>query len=518
MGLAIELGLRGIQSIVIERHVEPQRIPKGQNLTQRTMEHFFFWGAERELRAMRTIPKEYGIGGLTAYGHLLGDYRYDWLQRDLVAQYYYSANERLPQYLTEAVLRQRASQIPSIQMRHGWTAEDVRQDEAGVAVSIRHRDGLRQELHGDFLVGCDGSHSFVREAAGIRQTLDAHGRRMGLFVFRAPQLHELLAARYPGKSYFIVLHPEHQGYWQFLGRVDLEGRWFFHAPVPDDASRETFDGAAYVARAVGAEFAVEAEHLGFWDMRIAIADTYRAGRIFIAGDAAHSHPPYGGYGINTGLEDAVNLAWKLAAELHGWAGSRLLDSYSHERQPVFASTSSDFIDYAIRRDRLFLASFSPDRDRPAFEAAWQLRGDEARAEIDHFEPHYEGSEIVWGPPNGKCSAVGHHQLKARPGHHLAPLRLSSGRNVYQELGRDFTLLTFDASPSAVRAFADAARALRVPLKAIEDHGGAGRNGYEACLILVRPDQFVAWASSSAPEDPAVILQRAIGESRRDRTP
>lgn len=495
MGLAIELGLRGVQTVVIERHFEPQRVPKGQNLTQRTMEHFFFWGAERELRAMRTIPKEYGIGGLTAYGHLLGDYRYDWLQRDLVAQYYYSANERLPQYLTEAVLRQRAGQIPGVHVQLGCTAGDVRQDETGVAVTILHRDGMRrEELRGEYLVGCDGSHSIVREAGGITQTLDAHGRRMVLLVFRSQQLHELLVARYPGKSYFIVLHPALQGYWQFLGRVDLEGRWFFHAPVPDDTTRDNFDFAGYVSRAVGARFAIEAEYLGFWDMRIAIADTYRTGRIFIAGDAAHSHPPYGGYGINTGLEDAANLGWKLAATLNGWADGRLLDSYNEERQPVFASTSRDFIDYAIRRDREFLASFSPDRDRAAFEAAWQLRRDEARTEIDQFEPNYEGSGIVWGRSHSTCSAVGQHQVRARAGHHLAPMRLSSGRNVYEELGSDFTLLAFQAGSSAVRAFADAARALNVPLKTIEDDRSAERADYEASLILVRPDQFVAWAS------------------------
>ena len=295
------------------------------------------------------------------YGTLLGDYRYDWLQRDLVARHYYTANERLPQYLTETVLRSRASQIPSVEVRCGWTAEAVHQDAKGVAVTIRHRDGVHQErLHGEYLVGCDGSHSFVREAAGITQTLDAHGRRMVLLVFRSPHLHDLLAARYEGKSYFIVLHPDHEGYWQFLGRVDLDGRWFFHAPVSADTTRDNFDGGTYVSRAVGAEVAIEPEYLGFWDVRIAVADTYRAGRIFIAGDAAHSHPPYGGYGINTGLEDAVNLGWKLAAQLQGWAGDGLLDSYSAERQPVFASTSHDFIDYAIRRDREFLASFSPD--------------------------------------------------------------------------------------------------------------------------------------------------------------
>ena len=105
LGLAIELGQRGVHCILAERHTQTQPIPRGQNLTQRTMEHFHAWGAEKQLRAARTIPPEYGIGGLTAYGTLLGPYHYDWLQRDLVKPYYYVANERLPQYATEAVLR-----------------------------------------------------------------------------------------------------------------------------------------------------------------------------------------------------------------------------------------------------------------------------------------------------------------------------------------------------------------------------------------------------------------------------
>src|SRR5262245_18976979 len=95
MGLAIELRQRGIRCVLVERYREPQPIPKGQNLTQRTLEHFHFWQAEAALRAARTIPREYGIGGVTAYGTLLGDYRYDWLQRELVREFYYTDNERL---------------------------------------------------------------------------------------------------------------------------------------------------------------------------------------------------------------------------------------------------------------------------------------------------------------------------------------------------------------------------------------------------------------------------------------
>jgi hypothetical protein len=255
---------------------------------------------------------------------------------------------------------------------------------------------------------------------------------------------------------------------------------------------------------------MDVEHVGFWDLRVATADSYRAGRIFIAGDAAHSHPPYGGYGINTGLEDAVNLGWKLAAGLAGRAGPRLLDSYTEERRPVFVSTSREFIEAAIQRDRDFLAAYSPDRDRAAFDRAWQLRREGARVDIDLFEPHYEGSSIVWGPPGAVCSAVGGHAFRARAGHHLAPVRLGSGRNVYEALGADFTLLAFGVDPADVGRFQDAAAALHIPLETIAEDLSSEPERYEARLILVRPDQFVAWASVTAPDDPAAVLRRAIG--------
>src|ERR1043165_8595877 len=119
LGLAIDLGQRRIRTTIVERFLEPQPIPKGQNLTQRTLEHFHFWGIEKELRAARTIPKDYGIGGLTAYGTLLSGYNYDWLQRELVRPFYFTDNERLPQYATEAVLRHRLAQLTNVETIYG---------------------------------------------------------------------------------------------------------------------------------------------------------------------------------------------------------------------------------------------------------------------------------------------------------------------------------------------------------------------------------------------------------------
>jgi 4-hydroxyisophthalate hydroxylase len=511
LGLAIELGQRGVRCILVERYTEPQPIPKGQNLTQRTLEHFHFWGAEQALRAARTIPKDYGIGGLTAYGTLLGGYQYDWLPREIVRPFYFTDNERLPQYATEAVLRHRLSQVATVEAIYGWSAEQIDQDEHGTRVVIAERNsGGRRKLRADYVVGCDGSRSVVREAASITQSRSDHDRLMVLLVFRSAGLHKLLE-RFPKKSFYNVLHPDLKGYWQFFGRVDLGTTWFFHAPVPPGTTKDNFDFSHYLHTAVGAEFDVEFTHIGFWDLRVATADRYRSGRIFVAGDAAHSHPPYGGYGINTGLEDAANLGWKLAATLQAWAGSKLLDTYGEERRPVFDSTARDFIEKAIRSDKEFLENFSPELDKAAFEHEWQTRQSGARSEVNTFEPNYEGSSIVWGPLGSGCSAIGEHALAARVGHHLTPRQLSSGRNVFEELGEGFTLLELGSCDIAVRELQRAAEERHVPLTIVRDVNTENRTFYDAALILIRPDQFVAWTSDGTVDDAVKIIARVIGD-------
>lgn len=516
LALAIELGQRGISCVLLERYMQPQPIPRGQNLTQRTMEHFLAWHAEVELRAARTVPADYGMGGLTAYGTLLGQYHYDWMKRELVRPYYNADNERLPQYATEAVLRTRLAQLPCVTTRFGWKVDAVSEGDDSVSVVSGARDGSgTMRIAAQYVVGCDGSRSVVREAAGITQTLADHDLVMVLLVFRSTGLHELLK-RYPGKSFYSVLHPRLRGYWQFFGRVDLGTTWFFHAPVPEGTTRDNFDFERLVHEAAGESFEMEIEHIGFWDLRFAVADNYRAGRMFIAGDAAHSHPPYGGYGINTGFEDARNLGWKLAAALRGWGGSALLDSYSLERQPVFASTSADFIAKSIEVDRAFLAAFNPDEDRAAFEAEWHARSIGARAEVASFAPHYEGSPVVDGPAFGVCSAVGTHAFTARAGHHLSPATLAAGGNVYGKLGSGFTLLAFGAAEGVVTGFREAAARLGVPLDVIEEVADGGETPrYCARIVLVRPDHYVAWASlgdmgDAGVVDAGAVLQRATG--------
>ncbi len=136
VALAVELGLRGISCALVERHLAPQRIPKGQNLTQRTLEHFYFWGIVDELRAARLLPPGYPIGGVTAYESLMSDYWFARGGREVVRSYYFQDNDRLPQYLMEEVLRARLADFPHVTRLFGWSAERIEQDDRGVRITI----------------------------------------------------------------------------------------------------------------------------------------------------------------------------------------------------------------------------------------------------------------------------------------------------------------------------------------------------------------------------------------------
>src|SRR6185312_1006899 len=243
--------------------------------------------------------------------------------------------------------------LPRVEARFGWTATKVEQDAGSVRVTVG-KDGASEVLEADYLVGCDGGHSIVRDQIGIARAGHDFDQLMVLIVLRSRELHEKLGQRFPEKSIYRAMHPDLKGYWKFFGRIDVGEGFFFHAPVPRNTTRDNFDFLGLLHEAAGFPFACEFDHVGFWDLRVAVAEKYRVGRVFIAGDAAHSHPPYGGFGLNNGLEDATNLGWKLAAKLQGWGGEGLLASYSEERRPIFHETGEDFIAARIESDRNFL--------------------------------------------------------------------------------------------------------------------------------------------------------------------
>jgi 4-hydroxyisophthalate hydroxylase len=502
MGLALDLGRRGIRCVVIERQKTPPPIPKGQNLTQRPMEHFAFWGVESEIRAARRMPDGYPNSGVTAYRNLMSDFSYRWWQRSMVSDYYSRSNDRIPQYETERVLREAVARIEEVEVRYGWSAEAVEQNAARIVSSDTGKEAI---VEGEFVVGCDGSHSAVRDSVGIPEVISDHDRRMVLLVFRSPELDTVLD-RFGEASFFNILDPTLDGYWRFLGRVNGEDEFFFHAPVPGNATRDNYDFAGLLHDSVGAGFDVEFDHIGFWDLRFAVVDSYRQGPVFLAGDAAHSHPPYGGYGINTGFEDARNLGWKLAAWFDGWGSEALLDSYHAERQAVFRSTAEDFIEKMIESGRVFMAQHDPNVDLADFERAWEERKGRAAAGVTDFEPHYEGSPITFGPDGGVSGAVGSHVFTARPGHHLPPRA-----DVFDALGDCFTLVALGASEHEVDAFASAAHEFGVPLEVVRRESTGETTDYGNRLILVRPDHYVSWVGDTADAVSATdVIARSAG--------
>jgi hypothetical protein len=164
----------------------------------------------------------------------------------------------------------------------------------------------------------------------------------------------------------------------------------------------------------------------------------------------------------------------------------------------------------IEADRAFLERFNPERDRKEFERAWLELGVRGGWRQQSYEPHYEGSSVLIGPSNGVCSIHGQHSFAAQAGHHLTPQSLSSGRNVFEELGRGFTLLALGADEHAIQALQQAAMALRIPLKIVRDSYQGEREHYASRMVLVRPDQFVGWTGDAPPADPTGIMRTLVG--------
>src|SRR2546426_12404817 len=330
LALAGELGWRGVACTLVEKGDGSITQPKMDFGGVRTMEFCRRWGIVpwvHEAGYNRSYPQDCAwVSSLTGYEFGREPFPAPKDETPL-PQSTYSRGERCPQDFFDPVLRRFASQFPHVSLRYETELLDFHEHSEGVIARL----GDGKTIKASYLVGCDGGSSTVREHLGINMTGSPVLTYTTNVIFRCPGL-EKLHDKKPGYR-FIFIGPD--GTWGTLVAIDGRDRWRFSL-VGDATKRKPTDAEIRqaIVRAMGKEFDFEIQSVLPWVRRQLVADRYGTKRVFIAGDAAHLTSPTGGFGMNMGIQDSVDLGWKLAAVLEGWGGPALLESYEVERRPV----------------------------------------------------------------------------------------------------------------------------------------------------------------------------------------
>jgi 2-polyprenyl-6-methoxyphenol hydroxylase-like FAD-dependent oxidoreductase len=519
LALAVELGMRGIRATLVEQHERKALQPRAKTTNVRSMEHMRRWGIARKLRDSAPLPPDFPTDvafQTRLFGHHLTTFHNAFYgARDAGDDRFSEGAQWIPQYKVEAALKAHAAAQPSVTLRSGVRLDAATPSADGIeATVVEVASGEASTIRAEYLIGADGSRSAVREIIGARMEGDyAFAQHIG-YVLRSPALAEVFATRRA-----IMYWLSNADSPAMCGPMDVDDTWFFGFPIPNGT--EPPDEPALrrrIAAAFGRELPFEILAEDRWSAHSLIADRYAAGRILLAGDACHVHPPFGGYGMNLGLGDSVDLGWKLAAVLRGWGGARLLDSYEAERRPVHRRVVAE----AVANHSLLSGAFARpelEQDGPAAEAVRREVGDLIQQQkIREFRTlgvvigyHYDGSPIV--VPDGTPASqdrVTEYEPSARPGCVAPHCWLRDGDSLYDRFGRDMTLLLTDAGASdEAGRFAAAAARIGLPLSVIAPRDDRLRTLYGARMALIRPDQHVAWRGDEAG-DAGAILDTARG--------
>jgi 2-polyprenyl-6-methoxyphenol hydroxylase-like FAD-dependent oxidoreductase len=537
--LAIELGRRGIRTLLVDAKPGTAFNPQANATQARTMEHFRRLGFAPEVRA-QGLPAQHptDIAYFTRYtGHELARLSLPTAEEAVrnvrAMEGSWSAAElphRVSQKFVEATLRKHAQALPSNDIRYGWRLESF--EDSGDAVRALARPsagGEALDIEARWLVGADGARSAVRSALGIEWEgetgvqRDFMGGQMFAVYLRAPDFREVFPHA-PAWMYVSVNHERRA----FMASVDGRAEFAFHAAVQADegADRWTEEDARRVfAQALGRDLAIEVLSFGTWTAgHSLVAGSFQRGRVFIAGDAAHLFTPTGGLGYNTAVEDAVNLGWKLAAAARGRAGPQLLESYGIERKPLALRNTA----YA----RHFADSIGRFAARPELEEEGS-KGDAARTQASvHLNQHvrmefnipgvtfggrYDASPLIvrdgTAPPP---DTPNEYVPTACPGGRPPHAWMEDGRSLFDTFHSEWTLLALGATPPDTTAFEEAARELGMDLLVVRHAADALRTLYAAPLALIRPDQIVAWRGADA-DSARDVLSVASGFNRSAET-
>ena len=531
LALASELGFNGIACTLVEQGDGVVATPKMNEVNTRSMEFCRRWGLAGQVHDTPfpdDWPKDV-VFVTTLDGYELGRVERP-PGRIRSSEHSPEALQICSQHWFDPILRRFAETLPTVELRYGCRFDSFEETADGVIATVGDAEGGgATTIAAKYLVGCDGAGSAVRRALGI--PLEGEGllgHAVNMF-FRAPDLLEACGKR-PG-TFFIpvdgggvwsnlrVIEP-HTGLWRLMVNETGEGT------TAGDVDRE-----AYLRRGVGRDVAVDWVDVNIWRRQSVLAASYGRGRVFLAGDAVHQVSPTGAMGMNTGLGDAVDLGWKLAAVLQGWGGDGLLASYDAERRPVGAR--------AVKGATAFhhlQSGWGEGLDRLAEDSA---KGAEARRRIGdrlvenigrefrtmglQLGYRYEDSPVC--VPDGTAPVPDDpatYVPSARPGARAPHAWLDEGQGGGQDrstldlFGRGFTLLSFedgggDDDPNDVPgAMETAAAARRMPLRVERVASGEARDLYECRHALVRPDGHVAWRGDDPGDDPGAILDRVRG--------
>ncbi len=527
MMLALNLNALGVRAILINAETTTRWLPKGSTQNARTMEHFRRLGIARQIRALG-LPPDYptDVGYFTRYGgwelaRIAMPSEAEKQRRLQASTPTYQTPEpllRCNQMYVERFLLEQIKTLDGILLRYGWTCTDWTEHDDHVSVEIESAEGRHESLRCAFVVGCDGGRSVVRRKLGIHydgETLaQAYlGGPMLNTHLRSTEFTRLMAAKTCWQYWAVNSEVRCN-----LVALDGQGEFVFSSTLksPDDKPDEALIARQFRA-AVGKDIAVDFLGHSTWTGGQAyVAERFGAGRALLAGDAVHLFTPTGGFGMNTGVDDSVNLAWKLAARVQGWGGPQLLDSYEIERRPI-AQRNTGASQRLARSVGAVPVTAAIDEDSPAGSASRRVASDYLATFGEEFASigvqlgaRYDGSPVVISdgspaPPDDLVSYV----PSASPGGRAPHFWLDDRSSLYDHLGRGFSLICFGGGHD-LRPLEAAARARNVPLKTLRLDVEAGRDLYERDLALIRPDLHVAWRGNRLPEDGDALLARVTG--------
>lgn len=532
--LSIELSRWGVDHVLVNEGVDTSRHPKCNTTNARSMEHFRRLGLARDIRfggladdypldivyltrlsqpeiarVRFPTPKEAGAG-------VAGDLRWNTPE----------PQHRISQIFLEEILLDHARRSADADVRFGERLIDFTDRGPFVEAVIEHvATGGKRTVRTRWLIGCDGGRSVVRKASGIAfsgedQTSRAmFGGRMLATFYRSRDLGDMLRGR-EGFMYW-TLNADVRA---VTVAIDGTSRFLTHVQYPSDAAPSDLDPTDIVRRTAGADIDVEILSSANWNAGFRlVADRFVKGRIVLAGDSAHLFTPTGGFGMNTGIDDVANLAWKLAGDALGWGGPRLIPSYNDERRPIAFRNTDAAAGIADMLGRIEIPQGIED-DGPAGSAARAsianriggISNQEFQTVGVQLGARYDRSPIVIGdqtPPPVDLPTV--YVPTARPGSRLPHFRLDDGAAVFDRLGCGFTLIAAGAGLTTDHLLA-AASGAGIPLAVLEvAEGEIERLG--ARLVLVRPDQHVAWRGEELPDNCAEMLAIVSGNAQNKET-